>query len=176
MSIVDTNIAQVAYLPKVLVARHPVGATMATPLAVAEPFVFPAAMSSIGPADQAMRVFLDNLGFDTDWIDMFLLAANEAISNACQSAPPDSSVRCLLIVIGHGSEQFVSLCVDNDLPIGQSVALPRLEQAYDFADHISDTRGRGFEIMKAVADGMVVTLVPDRTIQTILEKDHRREG
>lgn len=166
------GIKQMVYKPRVVIARHPVGPNPHPARVILEYFTCPARKGNSCLILPALREFLEGLSFEIDWVDRFVYAADEALSNACERATPDTTVRCLLTVIESGRERFVTLFVDNDFASSEA-SLPSPNAHYDFIEHLSDERGRGFSIMQQLADGLVVTVVPETTIQTIIESDHR---
>ncbi len=165
------QVRTVVYKPIVITGLHPVGQSHHPSRVMHEHFLCPSGIGNSKFITPVLDTYLGNLGFEQEWIDQFCLCADEALSNACEFSPSGSVVRCLLTIIEHGVEHFISLFIDNNALPGEP-RFPSPNSAYNPEEHFSDVRGRGFAIMQQLADGLVVTVVPESTIQTIIEHDH----
>lgn len=156
--------------PRVVTAVESPHPGMVMPMVIHETFAVPLR----GDIDQVLMksldAFLTRIGFSVDWIDQFLLAAAEPIHNAVEHGPPGSFIRGLIFVIENDHGRFCSMFIDNDLSPGQAVSLSADDRA-DLETRLSDTCGRGYDIMAKLLDGLAVTYEPGRFFQAILEKD-----
>lgn len=157
--------------PSVIVSRERVAREQAPFSVLHEQFVAPAIVSSIEVILESLRAYFGEIGFTDVWIDQFVMATGEALINAVQGSPPQGRLRGLLVVISGNHDRHCSLFLDNDLCPDQVVELK--EQPNDFEDRLDDLRGRGFDIMNDLLDGLAITVVPGRFFQAILEKDSR---
>ncbi|GEM_PF-5269317 len=123
-------------------------------------------------AHNELVAFLQDRGYHEDWILEFELAAEEALSDACEHAPAGTEVHGLLLVVSYDGVDHVSVLVDNELTPGRLTDLRHLDGEYDFSQHLGDARGHGFPIMRATVDGMVISLVVDRMFWNVLEKEY----
>lgn len=172
---IGNEINQIVYKPRVIMALHPVGPTPHPARVIYEHFLCPGGKGNSRFVLPAMRDFLEELSFEQDWIVRFIDAADEALSNACEHATPGKDVRCLLAVVESSVYHFVSLAVENAHQ-RPNAALPPQDVQYDFSEHLSDERGRGFAIMQQLTDGLVMTVVPETSIQTVIEMHHPRHS
>lgn len=142
------------------------------PMVIHETFIVPLQGDTDQVLLKSLDAFLTGIGFSVDWIDQFLLAAAEPIHNAVEHGPPGSLIRGLILVIENDHGRFCSMFIDNDLGPDQAVSLPA-DDRVDLETRLSDTRGRGYDIMSKLLDGLAVTYEPGRFFQAILEKDGR---
>lgn len=121
---------------------------------------------------EGLVTFLESRGYPAEWIHEFELAAEEALSGACEHAPADTKVHGLVIVVSHDGIDHVSILVSNKLKRGQVADLEHLDQEYQFEDHLGDPRGHGYPIMCAIMDSVVITLVVNTLFFTVLAKEY----
>ena len=166
-----TEPTQLVYKPPIILSLQPISPDESPADAVSERWEIPANCHHVQYVMEPLTAYLNNLGFNSDWVNEFAHVVCEAITNACQHGTPGTLVKCIMFIVEHHGYRFCSVVVDNDLSPHQPVELPRTNQQYNFLEEIWAARGRGVPVMEKLADGLIITVHPGRTIQTALEKD-----